>query len=130
VTGVLRLQKEEPMDQAFTNAVMTLVDQHGGVQGMLQKFQQGGLAGVASSWVQDGTPNQPVSPQDLHDTLGTDTLKTAAEENGLSLNEFVAQLSTHLPDLVSRLTSGGQVTQTTGSKLADLAMSFFRSRSS
>lgn len=116
------------MDQAFVGAVMNLVDQHGGVQGLIQKFEQGGLGGVASSWVQDGTPNQPVSQQDLHDTLGTATLQTAASQSGLSTNDFVSQLTTHLPDLMNHLTSGGQVPQSTGGGLANLAMSFFRNR--
>lgn len=117
------------MDQAFTNAVMTLISQQGGLQGMLQKFQEGGLGGVVSSWVQQGTANQPVSQQDLHDTLGADTMQTAAEQNGLSLNDFVSQLATQLPGIIDHMTPEGQVNQTTGSGLMDLAMNYFRSRS-
>ena len=116
------------VNQDFANAVMSLVDQHGGVAGLLQKFQEGGLGGVASSWVKDGTPNQSVSPADLHSALGTETLQSAAQQNGMSTNDFVAQLANHLPDLIDHLTPGGQGPQSTGSALLNLAMGYFRGR--
>jgi uncharacterized protein YidB (DUF937 family) len=118
------------VDQNFANAVMTLVDQHGGVGGLLQKFKEGGLGGVASSWVQDGAPNQSVNPEDLHSALGTETLQSAAQQNGMSTNDFVAQLANHLPDLINHLTPSGQVSQSTGSALLSLAMGYFRSKPS
>jgi uncharacterized protein YidB (DUF937 family) len=118
------------VNRDFANAVMTLVDQHGGVAGLVQKFKDGGLGGVASSWVQDGTPNQAVNPADLHSVLGTETLQSAAQQNGMSTNDFVAQLANHLPDLVNHLTPSGQVPQSTGSALFDLAMGYLRGRPS
>jgi uncharacterized protein YidB (DUF937 family) len=116
------------VNQDFTTAVMSLMDQHGGVTGLLQKFQEGGLGGVASSWVKDDTPNQAVSPADLHSVLGTETLQSAAQQNGLSTNDFVAQLAAHLPDLINHLTPNGQTPQGTGSALVSLAMGYFRGK--
>ena len=107
---------------------LRLVDQHGGVAGLLQKFKEGGLGGVASSWVQNGTPNQSVSAADLHSVLGTETLQSAAQQNGMPINDFVTQLANHLPDFIDHLTPGGQVPQSTGSTLINLAMGFFRGK--
>jgi uncharacterized protein YidB (DUF937 family) len=118
------------VNQEFTNAVMTLVDQHGGVAGLLQKFQEGGLGGVAASWVRDGAPNQAVSPADLHSVLGTETLESTAQQNGMPTNDFVAQLANHLPDLINHLTPGGQVPQSSGNAFFDLAMGYFRGKPS
>ena len=108
---------------------MSLVEQHGGVAGLLQKFQAGGLGAVAASWVQDGTPNQPVSPADLHSALGTETLQSAAEQHGMSVNDFVAQLATHLPGLVDHMTPSGQGAQGGAGGLMDLALGYLRRRS-
>jgi uncharacterized protein YidB (DUF937 family) len=118
------------VNQDFANGVMTLVDQHGGVAGLLRKFKEGGLGGVASSWVQDGAPNQSINAADLHNVLGTETLQSAAQQNGMSTNDFVAQLANHLPDLINHLTPSGQVPQSTGGTLFNLAMGYFRSRPS
>ena len=36
-----------------------MIQRHGGVQGLVNQFQQKGLGGIAESWVSTG-PNQPV----------------------------------------------------------------------
>jgi uncharacterized protein YidB (DUF937 family) len=117
------------MSEDFTRAVMSLVEQHGGVAGLLQTFQAGGLGAVASSWVQAGTPNQPVSPEDLHAVLGTETLQSVAEQHGMSVNDLVGQLANHLPGLVDHLTPSGQVAQGGAGGLMGLALGYFRGRS-
>lgn len=114
------------MDQGFANAVATLIDQHGGVSGLLTKFQQGGLGDVAKSWVQDGSDNQPVSQENLQDTLDKGAVKKAADQSGMSVESFVSQLSNHLPGIIDHMTPGGQVQNSSVGGLANMAMGFFR----
>src|SRR6516225_2489193 len=74
----------------------------GGLGGLLDKLQKGGLGDVANSWIGSGQ-NQPVSPKQLGPALGPDIIKTLAR-SGLSEEELTKQLSQILPGLVDKLT--------------------------
>jgi uncharacterized protein YidB (DUF937 family) len=80
----------------------------GGLGGLLDKLQKGGLGDVANSWVGSGQ-NQPVSPKQLSPALGSDIIKTLAQRSGLSEEELTKQLSQILPGLVDKLTPAGRV---------------------
>ena len=119
------------MSENISAAVISLINQHGGVSGLLDKFEQGGLGAVASSWVDYSTPNQPVSPGDLQQALGSDTVQSAAQQNGMSSDALLQQLATHLPDLINHLTPNGQVPEPAagaGHGWLDTAAGFLRGR--
>ena len=80
----------------------------GGLGGLLDKLQKGGLGNAANSWVGSG-PNQPVSPGQLGSALGPDIIKTIAQRSGLSEEEITKQLSQVLPGVVDKLTPQGRV---------------------
>jgi uncharacterized protein YidB (DUF937 family) len=80
----------------------------GGLGGLLNKLQSGGLGSLANSWVGTG-PNQPVSPGQLGSALGPDLIKTLAERTGLSEEELTKQLSQVLPGVVDNLTPAGRL---------------------
>ena len=50
-----------------------MIQRHGGVQGLVNQFEQKGLGGIAQSWVGTG-PNQPVSAAQLLHVLGSDNV--------------------------------------------------------
>src|SRR5271166_5318772 len=68
----------------------------GGLGGLLDKLQKGGLGNVANSWVGPGQ-NQPVSPSQIGPALGPDIIKTLAQRSGLSEEEITKHLSQILP---------------------------------
>jgi uncharacterized protein YidB (DUF937 family) len=80
----------------------------GGLGGLLDKLQKGGLGNAANSWVGSG-PNQPVSPGQLGSALGPDIIKTIAQRSGLSEEEITKQLSQVLPGVVDKLTPKGRI---------------------
>jgi uncharacterized protein YidB (DUF937 family) len=80
----------------------------GGLGGLLNKLQKGGLGDAANSWVAPGQ-NQPVSPGQLGSALGPDIIKTLAQRSGLSEEELSKQLSQALPALVDKLTPQGRL---------------------
>jgi uncharacterized protein YidB (DUF937 family) len=80
----------------------------GGLGGLLDKLQKGGLANVANSWVGSG-PNQPVSPGQLGSALGPDIVKTLAQRTGLPEEDLTRQLSQVLPGVVDNLTPAGRL---------------------
>ena len=80
----------------------------GGLGGLLDKLQKGGLGDVVNSWV-GPEQNQPVSPKQLGPALGSDIIKTLAQRSGLSEEELTKQLSQVLPGIVDKLTPAGRL---------------------
>jgi uncharacterized protein YidB (DUF937 family) len=80
----------------------------GGLGNIIKELQDSGHGRVAQSWVGTG-PNEEIAPKDLANALGSDTLNTLSQQTGLSMNDLLAGLSQHLPDLVDQLTPKGRL---------------------
>ena len=80
----------------------------GGLGGLLNKLEQGGLGDVTKSWVGSGQ-NQPVSPGQLGSALGPSIIKMLSQKSGISEEEITKQLSQVLPELVDKLTPSGRL---------------------
>jgi uncharacterized protein YidB (DUF937 family) len=88
--------------------VMTLIQQAGGIEGLMAKLQQGGLADAASSWVGNGQ-NAPVSGQQLEGALGSDLLGSLAKQAGMGQGDLAGSLSQMLPQLIDSMSPNGQM---------------------
>ena len=80
----------------------------GGLGGLLNKLQQGGLGNETKSWVGPGQ-NQPVSPNQLGQALGPNIIKTLSQMTGVSEDELTKQLSQGIPVIVNTLTPNGRL---------------------
>jgi uncharacterized protein YidB (DUF937 family) len=80
----------------------------GGLGGLLNKLQQGGLGDQTKSWVGSGQ-NQPVSPNQLGQALGPNIIKTLSQMTGVSEDELTKQLSQGIPVIVNTLTPNGRL---------------------
>jgi uncharacterized protein YidB (DUF937 family) len=80
----------------------------GGLGGLVNKLQQGGLGDVVNSWVGSGQ-NQPVSPGQLGSALGPSIMKTVSQLTGISEDDLTKQLSQVLPGVVNGLTPNGRL---------------------
>jgi uncharacterized protein YidB (DUF937 family) len=80
----------------------------GGLGNIIKELQDSGHDRVAKSWVGTG-PNEEIEPKDLANALGSDTLNTLSRQSGLSVDDLLAGLSQHLPDLVDQLTPKGRL---------------------
>ena len=80
----------------------------GGLGGLLNKLQQGGLGDQTKSWVGSGQ-NQPVSPSQLGSALGPNIIKTLSQMTGVSEDDLSKQLSQILPGVVNSLTPNGRL---------------------
>ena len=80
----------------------------GGLGGLLNKLQQGGLGDHTNSWVGSGQ-NQPVSPGQLGQALGPNVIKTLSQMTGLSEDDLTKQLSQGIPVIVNTLTPNGRL---------------------
>ncbi|MBT9460109.1 MAG: DUF937 domain-containing protein [Rugosibacter sp.] len=82
--------------------------QNGGLSGLLQTLQQGGLAEAAKSWVSTGQ-NLPVSAEQIQSALGNDTVKNLAAQFGLNTEQMSGHLAELLPQVVDKLTPNGSI---------------------
>jgi uncharacterized protein YidB (DUF937 family) len=82
--------------------------QGGGLQKILNQFQQQGLGDKAQSWVGTGD-NEPVSPDEVRSALGDDQVHEAATQLGVSDDDAAAVLAQVLPNAVDGVTPEGRV---------------------
>lgn len=82
----------------------------GGLAGLVEQFTRHGMGDVAKSWVGTGQ-NMPVSPDQLGQVLGGDTLGNLSHQLGMNQGDLLGQLSQMLPQVVDKLTPQGQIPQ-------------------
>src|SRR5262245_15367008 len=87
----------------MVSVVNNILEQQGGVQGVVNQFEKNGLGATVQSWVGTG-PNHAVSPDDVHKVLGPDLLQQLAAKSGLSVQDLTQKLSQILPEAVDKMT--------------------------
>lgn len=78
----------------------------GGLNGLVEKFNQAGLGDAVSSWIGRGD-NQAISGNQLSEVLGGDFVEKAASQLGLDPSQLSGQLAQMLPGLIDKLTPNG-----------------------
>ena len=92
----------------MATVVNSFIQQHGGVQGIVTQLEKQGLGATVQSWVGTG-PNQPISPDQVHQVFGSGTLAQIAAKAGLNPQELAQKLSQVLPTAIDKLTPEGRV---------------------
>jgi uncharacterized protein YidB (DUF937 family) len=85
-----------------------LFAQTGGVSGLVQKFQDGGMKDTVQSWIGTGA-NTPITPEQITKILGTEKVISIAQKIGVNPETVAQQLSQHLPTVIDKLTPAGQL---------------------
>ena len=96
---------------------LQMIQQNGGLPGIISKFQQAGLGGPAQSWVGTGQ-NVPISTDQLSNVLGGDSIGALARQFGFSPGSASSGLAQALPQVIDRMTPDGQVPDDHGDILA------------
>jgi uncharacterized protein YidB (DUF937 family) len=92
----------------MVSVVNTIVERHGGLQGVISQFQQNGLGPTVQSWVGTG-PNQPISADQIQNALGPDLLRHLSEKSGMSVQDLSHKLAQVLPQAIDTMTPNGSV---------------------
>jgi uncharacterized protein YidB (DUF937 family) len=87
---------------------LQLLQQQGGIGGVVDKFRQAGYAQQADSWVAVGE-NQPIAPDALQQVLGSGALGDIAAKLGMSSGAAAGGLASILPQLIDQMTPHGQI---------------------
>ncbi len=91
--------------------------QVGGLAGLQNMFQQGGIGNILSSWVGNGQ-NMPVSASQLQNVLHSGALQEAAQKMGMDPTQLTGSMASLLPHLIDKLSPSGQMP--TGSSLQQM----------
>lgn len=78
-----------------------------GLDGLIDRFQRGGMGDIMESWIGNGQ-NRPIQPNQLADALGPDTVDTLQSRTGLDRGSLLAQLAQALPEVIHGLTPQGR----------------------
>ena len=91
------------------SAITDLIGGHeGGLGGLIQSFEKGGLGEAAQSWVGKGA-NLPISAAQIESVLGTGAIGDLARKLGLDHHAAAGQISEFLPQIIDQLTPDGTV---------------------
>ena len=105
--GLMGMLASNPQLVQVVTGMLSNDGGHGGLGGLVAKFQGAGLGDAMSSWI-GGGPNQPVSGEEVTSALGSGTVADVAAKLGVSHSEAAEQLSQMLPNIINHLTPGGQ----------------------
>lgn len=94
----------------LTALISNVMEKHGGLQGIVNQFEQNGLGSVVQSWIGTGA-NQPIEPNQVQQALGNDTLEGIAAKAGVSVEEVKEQLAKLLPSAIDKMTPNGKVAE-------------------
>ena len=101
----LGLGKDQKEQASLLPALIQVVNQYpGGITGLMQTFQQGGLGAIVSSWMGQGQ-NLPVEPSQLQQVLDSSIVNDLVQKSGLSQSSVLSHLSTLLPVVVDKVFS-------------------------
>lgn len=99
---------ENQTNNLVKGVVGMLVNNAGGISGLVDKFNQSGLGDVAASWIGKGG-NLPVSPDQVVAALGQDKVAELAKEAGIPEDKGAEVLSQVLPAVVDKMTPDGEI---------------------
>ena len=97
---------------------LSMLQQQGGLGGVLGKFREAGMGAQADSWVGTGQ-NMNISPDQLQQVFGSGAVGDIAAKLGMSQEQAGSAMSQVLPELVNQLTPQGQVTPDAENSVAE-----------
>jgi uncharacterized protein YidB (DUF937 family) len=92
----------------MVSVVSSVLEKHGGLQGIVGEFEKNGLGATVQSWIGTG-PNQAITPDEVHKVLGSDLLRQLSEKSGLPVEDLKQKLAQVLPQAVDKLTPTGAI---------------------
>ena len=87
---------------------MRWVQRNGGMNAVLEKFRQKGMARQTQSWVATGD-NEPLDEQSVQQVVGRDELAQMAQRLGVPEEQVAQALAEIMPEMVDKLSPQGQV---------------------
>ncbi|XDD43987.1 YidB family protein [Leptospira sp. WS60.C2] len=89
------------------SGIQKIIEENGGVSGIVKKFQEKGFAEAASSWVGTGE-NVSLGADDVLKVLGNESVKDLANKVGLDTEKTAGLVGSLLPIVIDKLSPDGK----------------------
>lgn len=89
-------------------SVISWIEKQGGIQGLIEKFNQQGLGELIQSWI-GNSENLPVSVSQLTQIFGNIDIQQLADKVGIDTTEATSLVAKYLPRLIDNATPNGEV---------------------
>ena len=106
--GLLDGRGTDPQQNPLLQMALQLLQQNGGIEGVIGKFRRAGYGQQADSWVAVGE-SQPIGADALQQALGSSGLGDIASQLGMSNAAAAGGLASILPQIIDRMTPQGQI---------------------
>jgi uncharacterized protein YidB (DUF937 family) len=93
---------------AATKLLDSYIERQGGLQNVVSQFEKSGYGNTMKSWISKGQ-NLPITADQMHQVLGSDTVKALAAKMGLPADKIAEMLAQHLPHAVDKVTPDGKL---------------------
>ncbi|MDG2962296.1 YidB family protein [Exercitatus varius] len=91
----------------ITDVLGSLLKNQGGMEGIFNQLQKGGLDDLLNSWIGTGQ-NKPMNADQVNDVFGDETLSDVAQQAGVEKAQAQDILSQALPQIIDMLTPNGR----------------------
>lgn len=95
------------------SAGLSLIEQSGGLSGVLEMFRRNGMAQQVESWISTGA-NAGISPEQVQQVFSGSALGNVASQLGVSPAQASSAMAQILPELINQLTPQGHVPENHG----------------
>ena len=106
---------------------LQMLQQNGGIEGLLARMQQAGYGQQAQSWIGTGQ-NMSISPDALAQIFGQGQLGQIAQQLGLPQHDAAGGLAQMLPDVVDQMTPQGQIPDNSNDLVSQVLANLQRGR--
>ena len=117
VMGRLGGANQQQSGNLLLQLALSMLQQNGGLEGILGKFREGGLSHQADSWVGTGQ-NMNISADQLQQVFGSSTINDLASRLGMSEQQAGSEMAQLLPEVINRLTPEGQVPENSNEEIS------------
>jgi uncharacterized protein YidB (DUF937 family) len=117
VLGRLGGSNQPQSGNMLLQLALAMLQQNGGLEGILGKFREGGLSQQADSWVGTGQ-NMNISADQLQQVFGSSTIGDLASRLGMSEQQAGSEMAQLLPEVINSLTPEGRVPENSNEDIA------------
>lgn len=108
--------------------ILNWVNSQGGVTALLDKFRQGGLQEVVTSWLSSTQTNKPVSGDQVTSVLGSPAITDLASKLGIEGGAAATMIASYLPKIIDALSPQGEVKADGGNDLLSAGMNLLKGK--
>lgn len=114
-------------DAGKYQAILSWVEEQGGIQVLLEKLQSGGLGAILSTRLSNQQGNQSVSGEQLESALGTNAVSDPAKL-GVDTSTASSLLAEQLPKIIDALSPQGEVSPQANNDLLSAGMELLKGK--